>query len=73
LPTEQHVGNVAATTRSELHVVEYGFTDWIVGAAGVSFTTAGYNDVAAMYPNLSIYYYWNPAGSSSPDEAPHLV
>jgi hypothetical protein len=42
--------------------VEYDFTDRIVGAAGVLFTLAGYNDVAAVYPNLSIYYYWNPRG-----------
>jgi hypothetical protein len=42
--------------------IEYDFTDRIVGAAGVLFTAAGYNDVAAMYPNLSVYYYWNPRG-----------
>jgi hypothetical protein len=42
--------------------VEYDFTDRIVGAAGVLFTAAGYQDVAAVYPNLSVYYYWNPRG-----------
>lgn len=42
--------------------VEYNFTDRIVGAAGVLVTAAGYQDVAAVYPNLSIYYYWNPRG-----------
>jgi hypothetical protein len=42
--------------------VEYDFTDRIVGAAGVLLTAAGYNDVAAVYPNLSLYYYWNPRG-----------
>jgi hypothetical protein len=42
--------------------VEYDFTDRIVGAAGVLFTAAGRDDVAAIYPNLSIYYYWNPRG-----------
>lgn len=42
--------------------VEYDFTDKIVGAAGVLFTAAGVNDVAAIYPNLSVYYYWNPRG-----------
>jgi len=25
-------------------------------------TAAGYQDVAAVYPNLSVYYYWNPRG-----------
>ncbi len=42
--------------------VEYRFTDHVVGAAGVLFTVAGYNDVAAVYPNLSIYYYWGARG-----------
>jgi hypothetical protein len=42
--------------------VEYDFTDRIVGAAGVLWTAAGYNDVAAVYPNVSLYYYWNPRG-----------
>ncbi len=42
--------------------LEYNFTDRIVGAAGVLITAAGYNDVAAVYPNLSVYYYWNPRG-----------
>ena len=42
--------------------VEYDFTDKIVGAAGVLFTAAGVDDVVAIYPNLSLYYYWNPRG-----------
>jgi hypothetical protein len=42
--------------------IEYNFTDRIVGSAGVLLTAAGYNDVAAAYPNLSVYYYWNPRG-----------
>lgn len=42
--------------------IEYNFTDRIVGAAGVLLTAAGANDVAAVYPNLSVYYYWNPRG-----------
>jgi len=42
--------------------IEYDFTDRIVGAAGVLFTAAGFQDVAAVYPNLSVYYYWNPRG-----------
>ena len=37
-------------------------TTTTVGAAGVLVTAAGYQDVAAVYPNLSIYYYWNPRG-----------
>jgi len=42
--------------------LEYNFTDRIVGAAGVLITAAGYNDVGAVYPNLSFYYYFNPRG-----------
>lgn len=42
--------------------VEYKFTDRIVGAAGVLFTLAGQNDIAAIYPNFSIYYYWSRTG-----------
>jgi hypothetical protein len=42
--------------------IEYNFTDRIVGSAGVLLTAVGYNDVAAVYPNLSVYYYFNPRG-----------
>jgi hypothetical protein len=28
----------------------------------VRLTAAGHSDVAAVYPNLSVYYYWNPRG-----------
>lgn len=42
--------------------VEYKFTDQIVGSAGVLFTLAGQNDVAAIYPNFSIYFYWSRTG-----------
>ncbi len=30
-----------------------------VGGAGVLFSAAGQNTLAAIYPNFSIYYYWN--------------
>ncbi len=42
--------------------IEYNFSDHIVGAAGVLFTVAGRSDIVAVYPNISIYYYWNPHG-----------
>lgn len=42
--------------------VEYKFTDRIVAAGGVLFTLAGQNDVAAIYPNFSIYFYWSKSG-----------
>ena len=42
--------------------LEYKFTDQIVGSAGVLFTVVGQNDVAAIYPNFSVYFYWNRSG-----------
>jgi hypothetical protein len=30
----------------------------LVGALGALFTVAGQNDIAAVYPNVSLYYYW---------------
>ncbi len=30
----------------------------LVGAAGVLFSVAGQNNIDAIYPNLSLYYYW---------------
>ena len=42
--------------------IEYKFTDSIVASAGVLFTLAGQNDIAAVYPNFSIYYYWSRSG-----------
>lgn len=34
----------------------------LVGAAGVLFTVAGQNDIEAIYPNISLYYYWGKDG-----------
>lgn len=34
----------------------------VVGATGVLFTVAGQNDIAAIYPNISLYYYWGKDG-----------
>lgn len=42
--------------------VQYKFGS-IVGAAGVLFTLAGQNDIAAVYPNISLYYYWDKHGT----------
>lgn len=33
-----------------------------VGAFGVLFTVAGQNSIEAIYPNLSIFYYWSQTG-----------
>lgn len=37
-------------------------TGALVGAAGVLFSIAGQNDINAIYPNLSLYYYWAKKG-----------
>lgn len=46
--------------------IEYKFTDHIVGAGGVLFTGAGESDIAAVYPNVSIYYYFGADGKPLP-------
>jgi hypothetical protein len=35
----------------------------LVAAAGCLFTLAGQNDINAIYPNMSIYYYWAKKGT----------
>lgn len=47
--------------------IQYRFTrsstgSQLVGAAGVPFTIAGQNNLAAIYPNISLYYYWSGKG-----------
>ncbi len=42
--------------------IEYNITSHVAAEAGVLFTAAGMNDIAAVYPNLSIYYFWSPSG-----------
>ncbi len=47
--------------------IQYKFTrsssgSQLVGAAGVQFTVAGQNNLAAIYPNISLYYYWSSKG-----------
>ena len=46
--------------------IEYDFTGQLIGAFGVLFTALGTDDVAAVYPNLSLYYYWSPTGRVVP-------
>ncbi len=36
----------------------------LVAAAGCLFSIAGQNDINAIYPNMSIYYYWNKEGTA---------
>jgi hypothetical protein len=46
--------------------IEYNITGRLIGAFGVLFTAVGTDDIAAVYPNVSIYYYWNPSGPVVP-------
>lgn len=44
---------------------EYGTSSFgLVVVAGVLFTLAGPNDIAAFYPNLSISYYGSKSGKN---------
>lgn len=45
--------------------VQYRFGEHWVGAAGVLFTVAGQNNIDAIYPNFSFYYYWDKKGSAT--------
>ena len=40
----------------------YDNTGGLVAAAGCLLSIAGQNDLNAIYPNFSMYYYWNPKG-----------
>jgi hypothetical protein len=45
--------------------LQFRFGDHWVGAAGVLFTLAGQNNIDALYPNVSIYYYWDKKGGAT--------
>jgi hypothetical protein len=45
--------------------IQYRFGDHWVGAAGVLFTIAGQNNIDAIYPNFSLYYYWDKKGGAT--------
>ena len=42
--------------------IQYRLGEHWVGGAGVLFSVAGQNTLAAYYPNFSIYYYWSKTG-----------
>ncbi len=42
--------------------IQWKFGDAWVAAAGVQFTVAGQNAIDAIYPNISLYWYWNQSG-----------
>ncbi len=61
-----HAVNINPTSFSLLGVqptIQYKFTENLVGAAGCLFTVAGQNNIDAIYPNFSLYYYWGNNGT----------
>jgi len=44
--------------------IQYRFGDHWVGAFGILFTVAGQNNLDAIYPNFSFYYYWDAKGGA---------
>ncbi len=65
-----HALNLAPTSFSLLGVepaIQYKFfhddNGALVGAAGVLFSIAGQNNINAIYPNVSLYYYWSKKGA----------
>ena len=45
------------------YTIFHGDSGSLVAAAGCLFTLAGQNDINAIYPNMSIYYYWAKKGA----------
>lgn len=55
-------GGNGFTTLGVQPTIQYRIGEHWVGAAGVLFSVAGQNTLAAIYPNFSIYYYWSKSG-----------
>jgi hypothetical protein len=45
------------------YTIFHGDSGALVAAAGVLFSVVGQNDINAVYPNMSIYYYWAKKGA----------
>jgi hypothetical protein len=63
--TDGHAVNISPTSFSLIGVqptIQFKFAENLVGAAGVLFTVAGQNNIDAIYPNFSLYYYWGNNG-----------
>ena len=43
--------------------IQWKFGDAWIAAAGVHFTVAGQRAIDAIYPNISLYWYWNQRGN----------
>ena len=43
--------------------IQWKFGDAWVATTGVLFAVAGHNAIDAIYPNISLYWYWNQRGN----------
>jgi hypothetical protein len=43
--------------------IQWKFGDTRVAAAGVLFTVARHHAIDAIYPNISLCWYWNQSGN----------
>ena len=55
--------NLIGLEPSVQYTLFHGETGALVAATGVLFSVAGQNDINAIYPNMSIYYYWAKKGA----------
>jgi len=56
--------NLIGLEPSVQYTLFHGPSGSLVAAAGVLFSIAGQNDIAAIYPNMSMYYYWTKKGTA---------
>ena len=59
-PTSFHLIGVEPSVQYNIF---YDQTGGLAVAAGCLFSIAGQNDINAIYPNASIYYYWSKGGA----------
>ena len=55
--------NLIGLEPSVQYTIFHGPSGSLVAAAGVLFSVVGQNDINAVYPNMSIYYYWAKKGA----------
>jgi hypothetical protein len=55
--------NLVGLEPSVQYTIFHNDSGALVAAAGVLFSVVGMNDINAIYPNMSIYYYWAKKGA----------
>ena len=55
--------NLVGLEPSVQYTLFHGESGALVAAAGCLFSVVGQNDINAIYPNMSIYYYWAKKGA----------